>query len=82
MSGAYTALGALVIAGGSSILSSALSKPRKPGPPPVMPDLTTQTQLQTLQESKDAALRYGRAATILTNPGGAGGASGSDKLGP
>lgn len=47
-------------------------------PPPLMPDQQTLLQEQTLQESRDAALRYGRAATVLSNPGVGGG----DKLGP
>jgi hypothetical protein len=49
-------------------------------PPPVMPDLATLTQAQTLQESKDAALRYGRASTVLTNTGAEN--TTGDKLGP
>jgi hypothetical protein len=95
MSGAWgmAAIGALVIGGGYALTKKnpysakdvggavGINSPLSPRSPPVMPDLTQQTQLQTLQESKDAALRYGRAATILTG-GGAGGSPGSDKLGP
>jgi hypothetical protein len=46
-----------------------------------MPDQTTLLQEGQTEEAKAAALRYGRAATVLTNPGGAGGSTG-DKLGP
>lgn len=59
--------------------SVGINSPLSPKAPPVMPDQAALLQEQTLQESKDAAVRYGRAATVLTNPGGA--ASG-DKLGP
>jgi hypothetical protein len=45
-----------------------------------MPDQATLTQAQTLQESKDAAMRYGRAATVLTGTGAD--ATTNDKLGP
>jgi hypothetical protein len=58
----------------------ATRKPPRPSPPPVMPDQTTTLQAQTLQESKDAALRYGRASTVLTNTGAAN--TTGDKLGP
>ena len=92
MSGAYTVLGAAIIGGGMKLTglnpwsgkdvksTIGINSPLSPRAPPVMPDLTMQTQAQTLQESKDAALRYGRAATVLTNPGG--GSSSGDKLGP
>jgi hypothetical protein len=55
---------------------------KKPGPgaPPAMADQTTTMQAAQLQEAKDASLRYGRAATILSSSGGEVGAS--DKLGP
>jgi hypothetical protein len=88
-----TALGAAIIGGGIAATGKnpysakdvkgalGMNAPR-PGEPPVMPDQATLLQEQTLQESKDAAMRYGRAATVLTNPGGPGGASGGDKLGP
>lgn len=46
--------------------------------PPPMPDQASITQAQTLQEAKDAALRYGRASTVLSDTG----AGGGDKLGP
>lgn len=89
----YAAVGALVIGGGvlatgknpysaKDVKSTiGIASPLSPGAPPVMPDQATLTREETLQESKDAALRYGRAATVLTNPGGTGGSSG-DKLGP
>lgn len=86
------ALGAAVIGGGMMITkknpysgkdvkgSIGINSPLQPGPPPVMPDQTTLLQAQTLQESKDAALRYGRASTVLTNTGAAN--TTGDKLGP
>lgn len=94
MSGLYTVLGAAVIGGGMKLTglnpwsskdvkgTVGINSPLSPKAPPVMPDQSAILQQQTLQESRDAALRYGRAATVLTNPGGAGGSSGSDKLGP
>lgn len=44
---------------------------KKPGPgaPPPMPDQTTTMQASQLQEAKDASVRYGRAATVLTGTG-------------
>lgn len=57
-----------------------IASPLSPGAPPVMPDQSTLTQAQTLQESKDAALRYGRASTVLTNTGASN--TTGDKLGP
>ena len=88
----YAALGATIIAGGMELTgknpwsakdvkgSIGINSPLKPGPPPVMPDQATLNQAQTLQESKDAALRYGRASTVLTNTGAAN--TTGDKLGP
>lgn len=88
----YAAVGALVIGGGMAATgknpwkgkdvkgSIGINSPLAPGPPPVMPDQSTLTQAQTLQESKDAALRYGRASTVLTNTGAAN--TTGDKLGP
>jgi hypothetical protein len=49
--------------------------------PPAMPDQTSVLQAQQLQQGKDAALQYGRAATVLTGTGTAGATAG-DKLGP
>ena len=57
-----------------------LEKKPPPGPPPAMPDSTSVLQSQQLQESKDAAVRYGRAATVLTSASAGGGAS--ETLGP
>lgn len=57
-----------------------LEKKPAPAPPPAMPDQTQLLQSQQLQESKDAALRYGRAATVLTSTS-AGGDAGAT-LGP
>jgi hypothetical protein len=74
----YAALGALIIGGGTAALTAKGA--RRPGPPPVMPDQTTLLKEQTLQESKDAAVRYGRAATVLNYSGG--GSTTGDKLGP
>jgi hypothetical protein len=87
----YAAVGALIIGGGAAAGmnpysaknvkgSIGISSPLNPGPPPVMPDQSTTMQAQTLQESKDAALRYGRASTVLTNTGAAN--TTGDKLGP
>jgi hypothetical protein len=59
--------------------SVGINSPLSPKAPPVMPDQSALLQEQTLQESKDAAVRYGRTATVLTNPGGA---PSGDKLGP
>lgn len=90
--GAYAALGALVIGGGIAVTHKnpysakdvkgaiGVNSPLAPTPPPVMPDQASITQAQTLQEAKDASMRYGRAATVLTNTG-AGNTTG-DKLGP
>lgn len=92
MSGLYTVLGATIIGGGMKLTGMnpwsskdakgaiGINSPLAPKPPPVMPDQTSLLQAQTLQESKDAALRYGRAATVLSNPGGA--SPTGDKLGP
>lgn len=91
MSGLYIA-GAAIIGGGMKLTglnpwsgkdvkgTIGINSPLAPRAPPVMPDQSMLTQAQTLQESKDAALRYGRAATVLSNPGGASGTG--DKLGP
>lgn len=92
MSGLYTIAGAAIIGGGMKLTglnpwsgkdvksTIGINSPLAPSPPPVMPDQTTLNQAQTLQEAKDAALRYGRASTVLTNTG-AGNTTG-DKLGP
>jgi hypothetical protein len=50
--------------------------------PPAMPDQNSVLQASQLQESKDAALQYGRAATVLTGTGATGQATTGDKLGP
>ena len=55
---------------------AATPKPKAPKPVP-MPNQTDTLQAQQLQEAKDAAARYGRAATILTNND-----TNGDKLGP
>jgi hypothetical protein len=92
MSGLYTIAGAAIIGGGMKLTglnpwsskdaksAIGINSPLRPGAPPVMPDQTMLTQAQTLQESKDAALRYGRAATVLTGQGAA--SNTGDRLGP
>lgn len=92
MSGLYTIAGAAIIGGGMALThknpyspkdvkgSIGINSPLAPGLPPVMPDQAALTQAQTLQESKDAALRYGRASTVLTGTGPSG--TTGDKLGP
>lgn len=88
-----SAIGALVIGGGMAVTgknpwsskdvkgSIGINSPLQPGAPPVMPDQSAIQQSQMLQESKDAAVRYGRAATVLTGTG-SGAVGSSDKLGP
>jgi hypothetical protein len=61
-------------------ISNYFIKKPPPGGPPVMPDLSAIQQGQLLAESRDAALRYGRANTVLSSPGG--GSDTGDKLGP
>lgn len=73
---------ALLAASAAGAVAQATSKPRSPGPPPVMPDQTSVLQAQQLQEAKAASLQYGRAATVLTGTGAAGAASTGDRLGP
>ncbi|MGH8266634.1 MAG: hypothetical protein ACRETS_04890 [Steroidobacteraceae bacterium] len=43
-----------------------------------MPDITQATQAGTIAEAQAAALRQGRASTVLTAPG----SSSGDRLGP
>jgi hypothetical protein len=86
------ALGAAIIGGGIAVTKKdpysakdvkgaiGIAPPPTLGDPPVMPDQGSLTQAQTLQESKDAAMRYGRAATVLTGTGAD--ATTNDKLGP
>lgn len=88
----YAAAGLAVIVGGMAVTkknpwspkdvkgSIGINSPLAPGNPPVMPDQATLTQAATLQESKDAALRYGRASTVLTGTGASSGTS--ERLGP
>lgn len=85
MSGEYASSWAIsaLVAGGLAAAAGALTKkPRGPATPPPMPDQTSVLQSQQLQESKDAALQYGRAATVLTGTGTAGASSTGDRLGP
>jgi hypothetical protein len=94
VSGLYTVAGALIIGGGMAITGKnpysakdvkgaiGIQSPLSPGAPPVMPDQTSVLQAQQLQESKSAAVQYGRAATVLTGTGAAGASSTGDRLGP
>jgi hypothetical protein len=74
--------GIAVIAAGGALTgkgpAGALKgKPPTPPPTPLMPDQTTINQAQQLKEAQAAALRQGRASTVLTNNADTG-----DKLGP
>jgi hypothetical protein len=73
----YALEGAATIAAGVE----ASKRPRMPAPP-VMPDQNSVLQAQQLQESKQAALQYGRAATVLTGTGATGQSTTGDRLGP
>ena len=81
MTGLYSAGIALIVGGGmlTGKGPAGALKPRPPAPPKIasMPDQNDVLNAQKLQESKDAAARFGRAATILTDN-----ASTGDKLGP
>lgn len=66
--------------GNKTGIANYLVKKPGPGAPPPMPDATSVLQSQQIQESKDAAVRYGRAATVLTGTGA--GSNTGDKLGP
>jgi hypothetical protein len=76
-----TAAGLAVIVGGGLLTGKGPAGSLKPKtaltPPPVMPNLTTQDQAATLAEAQSAAVRNGRASTILTNNQNT-----SDQLGP
>lgn len=79
---ASTALaGAAVIALGGMLTGKGPAGSLKPNtkiaPPPLMPDLATQNRAGTLAEAQSAAVRNGRASTILT-----GNANTGDQLGP
>lgn len=81
----YTAAGLALIVGGGMLTGkgpagSLKASPVAAKPPPVMADQNQVLQEEQLQESKDAAARYGRAATILTGTGQAN--TTGDKLGP
>ena len=78
----YSAAGiALIIGGGMATGKGPAGglKPKSPAPPKVAPmaDQNDVLRQQQLQEAKDAAARYGRASTILTDNQSTG-----DKLGP
>ena len=77
----YAAIASAATTAGVAI-AGAVSKPRAPGPPPLMPDQNSVLQAQQLQQAKDASLQYGRAATVLTSTGAAGANSTGDRLGP
>lgn len=73
---------AAVAYGVASVAGAAGKGPLAKGPPPapkvaVMPDQTSIDQASQLQEAQAAALRQGRASTVLTNNSNT-----SDKLGP
>lgn len=77
----YAAAGLAVIVGGGMLSGKGPAGSLKPktvlSTPPVMPDQTTQNQAATLAEAQSAAVRNGRASTILTSN-----ANTSDQLGP
>lgn len=73
---------ALIVAAAASAYGAAKKKGYIGGGPkvgavPPMPDINQTTQAQTLQEAQAAAVRQGRASTILTTP-----ATTGDSLGP
>lgn len=81
MSGLYVA-GAAVILGGGYLTGKGPAgglapKPKTPPPPPGIPDQTSINQAQMLEASRAAALRQGRASTLLTSNANTG-----DTLGP
>ena len=78
----YSAAGISLIVGGGMLTGKGPAGSLKAAPPPPaktanMPDQADILRQQQLQEAKDAAARYGRAATILTDNQSTG-----DKLGP
>ena len=78
----YTAAGIALIVGGGMATGKGPAgglKPKGPAPPQAAPmaDQSEILRQQQLQEAKDAAARYGRAATVLTDNTSTG-----DKLGP
>lgn len=78
----YTLAGTALIVGGGYLTGQGPAGGLKPSPkrlPPVppMPDINAQNQAQQLEEAKAAAIRQGRASTILTTPQTTG-----DRLGP
>lgn len=78
----FSAAGLALIAGGGYLTGKGPAGSLRPAatplkPPPVMPDQVTLNQEQIQQEAQAAALRQGRASTILTSN-----ASTGDKLGP
>lgn len=78
----YSAAGIALIVGGGMATGKGPAGGLKPSPPPPpktaqMPDQADILRQQQLQQAKEAAGRYGRAATILTDN-----ASTGDKLGP
>lgn len=77
-----TAAGLALIVGGGYLTGQGPAgklapKAKAPPPTPLMPNVQQQDQAAQLQEAKDAAGRYGRAATLLTNNADTG-----DRLGP
>ncbi len=77
----YSAAGIALIVGGGMATGKGPAGGLKPkAPTPTAAPMADQSEIlrqQQLQEAKDAAARYGRAATILTDNQSTG-----DKLGP
>lgn len=78
----FSAAGLAVIAAGGYITGKGPAgglKPTKPNvpAPPTMPDQTSINQAGQLEAAQSAALRQGRASTVLTSNSTTG-----DKLGP
>jgi hypothetical protein len=71
--------GKAITAGHGGMLAGAFGNKRPPGAPapPLMPSQALVTQGQTLEAAQAAAVRQGRASTILTDNADTG-----DKLGP
>lgn len=78
----YSVAGLAIIAAGGMLTGKGPAgglKARSPlvPKPPTMPDQAQLTQQEQLKEAQAAALRQGRASTVLTS-----GADTGDKLGP
>jgi hypothetical protein len=77
--GSTYAAGKAITAGHGGLIAGAFGNSPPPGAPkpPPMQSQAQVTQGQQLEAAQSAALRQGRASTILTNNAGTG-----DKLGP